>query len=279
MLKSKDNPLIKKIRKLLAYPRFREEQREFVLEGFKIIHDTLSGRFSSAPFIRTLLFSTRTRAIAGNKVRDLMALASRKGIPIIEVSDSLMDRIKSRHTNQEVIALAKWIDQSLEEVIKSGIDEMQEGVPLFIGLCGVQDPGNLGALIRTAHAGSATAVLVFEGCADVYNPRTVRGSMGSLFAIPIVRSLTWKESLALLKKKEIRIYATSSAGSLRYTEVDFQRPSLILFGSEGKGIPESYLDFTDGSICIPMAGGVDSLNVNASAAIILYERLRKLSIS
>ncbi len=286
MIRSKDNPLIQKVRKLLADSSFRDEKREYVLEGTKIISDLLHSPSLQSGSVRSIIYSAKAKHKErkseadrrdSRAFREIFIKAEKKRIPCIEVSDALMGRMKSLKTDQGLIAIAQYVDRPFDEIIEVTGRDNVKGNPLFIGACGIQDPGNLGALMRTAHAGGASALFLFEDCADAYNPKTVRGSMGSILAIPFARNLDGEAVLPRVRKMGIKIYATLSHSTRRYTDVDLDLSILLLFGSEGRGIPERYIKYIDETLSIPMLGGADSLNVNASAAVIVFERLRRAS--
>ena len=282
MIQSKSNPLIKRVKRLLNDAHYRNEQREFIIEGTKIIHDALLTDAAERPSLNAIIYSSRFTT--SRKAADLLKISSAEKTPLIEVSDSVMAFMGSLQTDQGIIAVANFIDRPFKEIIhkkplqrrrrrspKAGHDSP----PLFVGACGIQEPGNIGALMRTADAGGATAFLVFDDCADIYNPKTVRGSMGSIFSIPFARGLKGTDVLLTMSRMGIRIMATASDGPHIYTDLDYDRPLLALFGSEGRGLPESYKPFVDAVVSIPMFGGAESLNVNASAALIIYERSRR----
>ncbi len=284
MIRSRNNPLIRKVRKLLSDSSFRDEEREYVIEGVKIISDLLLSPSTQDSIVSSIIFSEKLKhqgtiyeTDSGDSISfgEMLRMAGKKRIPCIEVSDSLMGQMKSLKTDQGLIVIAQYIDRSFDEIMDRVAPNMAKGKPLFIGACGIQDPGNLGALMRTAHAGGASALFLFENCADIYNPKTVRGSMGSILSIPFARNLSGEEILPLVRKAGIKICGTFSHSARRYTDVDLDTSLLLLFGSEGRGIPESYMKHIDEALSIPMLGGADSLNVNASAAVIIFERLRR----
>jgi TrmH family RNA methyltransferase len=138
--------------------------------------------------------------------------------------------------------------------------------------CGVQDPGNLGGLLRVAAAAGAGGLVAADGSADPWNPKAVRASAGAVFHLPVARR---GDVAAILAGAGPRVRRAAVArGGLRFTEVDWRRPFLLLLGGEGGGLPAALLEAADERVTIPMAGGVESLNVLAAATLLLFEAAR-----
>jgi TrmH family RNA methyltransferase len=158
----------------------------------------------------------------------------------------------------------------------SSIDELMAiEKPVFVVLDSVQDPGNVGTIIRTVDAAGCSAVLMTKGCADLFGGKTVRATMGSLFHIPCITDCTQTELLTRFKEYKIAVFATSLAGAKEYFSVDFSQPAAIVFGNEGNGVSQEMLKAAAAKVHIPIYGQAESLNVAASAAVILYETVRQ----
>jgi TrmH family RNA methyltransferase len=151
--------------------------------------------------------------------------------------------------------------------------EVQAALILFC--IEVQDPGNLGTIIRTADAAGATGVILSRGTVDLFNSKVVRASMGSIFHLPIVRIKELVETLDKLKKNQLRIVAADHRASQDYHQADLSGPAAILVGNEGAGLPNEVLRLADETVKIPMPGQAESLNVGVASGIILYEALRQ----
>ncbi len=146
------------------------------------------------------------------------------------------------------------------------------GGDLYIILDTIQDPGNLGTIIRTAEAAGASAVIMNKGCADIYSPKVVRSTMGSIFRIPFVYAEDMAEAINTIKNKDITVYAAALSGvSLADEKLEKRRAFII--GNEGNGISEEILKLADKTISIPMAGKVESLNAAVSAAILMFREV------
>jgi tRNA G18 (ribose-2'-O)-methylase SpoU len=139
----------------------------------------------------------------------------------------------------------------------------------------VQNPGNLGGLLRTAEAAGATGVFLTAGCADPFSWKALRGSMGSAFRLPQRRGLSLAEVLERLRARGVAVLAAAADGELRYDEADLRRPTALLVGNEGAGLSPSALAAADARLRIPIAPHVESLNVAVAAALVLYEAARQ----
>lgn len=139
----------------------------------------------------------------------------------------------------------------------------------------VQDPGNLGTIVRTADAAGAGGVILSKGTVDLYNSKVVRGTMGSLFHLPVVRVEETAKVIEQLKRSGFRVIAADLKSEKSCFEADLTKPTVILVGNEGNGLPREVLKLADETVTIPMPGQAESLNVAISSAIILYEALRQ----
>lgn len=151
-------------------------------------------------------------------------------------------------------------------------DDLPDG-DLYMILESIQDPGNLGTIIRTAEAAGVTAVIMNKGCADVYSPKTVRSTMGSLFRVPFIYTEDIKEAVEIVRQKGATVYAADLGGK-PVSDADLTEKRAFIIGNEGNGITEEALELADEKICIPMKGKVESLNAAVSAAILMYWRQR-----
>ena len=149
-----------------------------------------------------------------------------------------------------------------------------ENAQLILILTGLQDPGNLGTILRSAEAFGATGILSLTGTVSEWNPNAVRASAGSLFRLPLLHA-TWEESLARLHAAKIPILATTAHQARPATEIDLTRPAALLIGNEGNGIPPEIEAQADAAITIPCPGPVESLNAAVAASILLYEAARQ----
>jgi len=166
-----------------------------------------------------------------------------------------------------VIAVAEMRDLTLEKI------RLPEN-PLILVVEKVEKPGNLGALLRTADAAALDAVIVSDTSVDIYNPNVIRSSLGCLFTQQIALCNS-EAATQWLRKNHIIIFAATPIGAQVYFKADYNQPCAIVVGSEAKGLSEAWLKYSDARVVIPMMGEIDSLNVSASAAVILFEAVRQ----
>jgi TrmH family RNA methyltransferase len=146
---------------------------------------------------------------------------------------------------------------------------------LFLGLDRVQDPGNMGTLIRTAEAAGVGGIVALGGSVDVFSPKVLRSSMGSAFRLPILANATVEQLISLRESHGLKIVAAAGEGEIDYTDYDWQQPTLLLLGNEGRGVDAALMSQCDARLRIPLLNGVESLNVAAAGAVMLFEAARQ----
>jgi RNA methyltransferase, TrmH family len=194
-------------------------------------------------------------------------LARGAGIPSHEVSAPVMARLTSTVTPQGIVAVAPFVDRPIAELASP-----LGCIPI---LHAVRDPGNAGTVLRSADAAGADGVVFAGSSVDVYNPKAVRASAGSLFHLPIVRGLDTADALALLRAQGARILAMSVDGEIDLYESDLTGPVALVFGNEAWGLPEEIAELADQRVRIPLSGGAESLNLAAAASVCLFEGARQ----
>jgi TrmH family RNA methyltransferase len=185
----------------------------------------------------------------------------------LEISGEVFARIAYREGSGGVIALARPRRLMLSD-LKFGPS------PLILVLETVEKPGNLGALLRTADAANIDAVIVCDPQTDIYNPNAVRSSVGCIFTMPVVTAST-QETISWCRDQKIRTFGTALTATKFYHDTDFRQPAAIIMGSEANGLSQAWLEQSDELIKIPMMGKIDSMNVSASAAIVIFEAKRQ----
>ncbi|NNU83246.1 RNA methyltransferase [Geobacillus sp. BMUD] len=242
-IESPKNARVKQWKKLLT-KKGRDETGWFLLEGFHLIEEALK---SQAPLVE-LIVDERAAIPPGWNVSD---------VPVVIVTEAVMKAISSTETPQGIMAVCRQAAAELGDV----------NTALLIDA--VQDPGNLGTMIRTADAAGIDAVILGEGCADLYNPKVVRATQGSLFHLPVVKG-DLAQWIARFQKRGIPVYGTALENAVDYRTV---RPSLsfaLLVGNEGSGVRRELLAMAAETVCIPIYGQAESLNVAVAAGILLY---------
>ncbi len=248
MITSLDNPIVK-MAASLRQRKYRYRLKKYVAEGVKLVEEALRSN-ASVDFILTV-----------NQEADY------GDVKTYVVSEKIFKKLSEVESPQGVMAVINMEEHELSDIM-SGSNN------LLVVLDGLQDPGNIGTIIRAADAMGAGGIVVFKGTGDVYNPKAIRASMGSIFHIPVVFSQDPVVVYQELKRKGMKIAATSLEGDVYPYEIDLMNTAVI-FGNEGNGISRVSEEQSDVLVKIPMDGMAESLNVAMSAAIILYEALRQ----
>ncbi|MBX2962291.1 MAG: RNA methyltransferase [Cyclobacteriaceae bacterium] len=186
---------------------------------------------------------------------------------LIPVSKDVFDKIAVRENSGGLIAVAEMKEHALDQ-----IDPGSQ--PLILVLEGVEKPGNLGAILRTADAAGVDAVIICDPQTDFYNPNVIRSSVGCVFTKQIA-SASSEETIAWLKKNNILILCTYLKASKQYDQVDFTKACAIIMGTEATGLSDVWVKNADANIIIPMQGKIDSMNVSTSAAVLVFEARRQ----
>ncbi len=256
MITSLQNQRIKDIVKL-GNARERRKQNLFVIEGAR----ELSLAVSAGYRIRSLYVCKELLSKAGENV------IGKLNIPVEEISSEVFSKMAYREESDGMIALSEARYPSLNEIRLSA-------QPFIIVLEAVEKPGNLGAILRTADAAKVDAVVVCDPKTDIYNPNTIRSSVGCVFTQQVV-ACTSEETFQWMKQLGINILAAELTASSWYHDIDFTKPSAIVMGTEADGLTDFWINKADHRIKIPMRGYIDSLNVSVSTAVITFEAMRQ----
>jgi RNA methyltransferase, TrmH family len=256
VLTSLQNTLVKQIRKLHS-AKERHKQDFFLLEGTHLLEEAAAVDYPLEAFCCTEEWQA--------KHFQLWEEISRKCDRAEIVSENVLNAIATTVQPDGVVATAKRGVNS-QQVTFSG---------LVLALETIQDPGNLGTMIRSAAAAGASGLLVSKDCADLDNPKTLRATAGQWFRLPMERSEDLKTTVTLAKNAGMQIAATLANASLTYWDVDWCKPSLILLGNEGTGLSAELAAMADVHVNIPLNPGVESLNVAIASTLILYEAQRQ----
>ncbi|MBE3586708.1 MAG: RNA methyltransferase [Thermoanaerobacter sp.] len=259
MISSKSNPKIKYLRRL-ARRRQREKEGHFLLEGVRLIEEAL---LSGWP-VKMLVYTPPL----GERAGALLELAGERGAQLMPVDEGLFCELADTQTPQGVLAVVQSPGYTPEGLLAGGAS-------LLLLVDGVQDPGNLGTMIRSASAAGAGGVLLLPGTVDLYNPKTIRATMGSLFHLPVLGVREGEELVARLKAAGFLLVAGVPAGGVPLPAVDMTGPTVLAVGNEARGISPWLLQYADIQATIPMPGRAESLNVAMAASIMLYEVVRQ----
>lgn len=257
MITSTHNQQVKHVMQLNKKPRFRKEEGVFVVEGFKMVKE--------APKDRIVKAYVSASALADPSGRTLLA-----DLPFEEVEDQVFTQMSDTQTPQGVLAVIRRREPDLEQILK-------QPDPFLLLIENLQDPGNLGTMIRTAEGAGVTGILISRESVDLYNPKTIRSTMGSIYRVPVHITDSLTGLVPLLHQRGIRTYAAHLRGTKSYTEADYRTGTAFLIGNEGNGLTEELADAAEQYIRIPMEGQVESLNAAMAAGILMYEVKRQRS--
>ena len=259
---SLSNPIVKDI-KALAQKKARDETRSFMAEGLKLVIDALDLGWT----IRTLVYAKNVKDKP--QVVEVATKTVARGGLVLEVSEKVLSSITRRDNPQMVAGIFEQRWTSLKGVTPAKGET-------WVALDRVRDPGNLGTIIRTADAAGASGVILVGETTDPYSLETVRATMGSVFAVPLVRAGV-SDFLAWKKTAGVDVVATHLAGAVDYRTVDYRRkPVVLLMGNEQAGLPDELAHAADALARIPQAGRADSLNLAIATGIMLFEARRHL---
>ncbi len=262
MITSQGNLRVKEIRQL-KLAKYRKARREYFVEGVRLVEEALR----SPELFRQVVHSPRLEKTKRGAELLSTARTQAREAEWLYVNDEVMAGICDTQSHQGILAVLKMGREQGQEIWK------REGILLV--LPDLQDPGNLGTIFRAAEAGGAAGVILSQDTLDPYNPKVVRASMGSLFRVPFRIDPDIKDGLARLRSQGYRLWAAAMQGGPSLWDVDFSPPTAVLFGQEGSGLPPDLLEGAYGSFHIPMAPGVDSLNVALAAGLVIYEAARQ----
>ena len=258
-ISSLQNSRIKNILKLSTKARERKEQNLFLIEGAREISLAISGKYVfDSVFLCPELFAKTDYPEVIQSIPENI---------LFEVTESIFQKIAYRENSDGIFALAKPKAHLLS-------DFNLPDNPFVIILESVEKPGNLGAILRTADAAKADAVIVCNPLTDIYNPNVIRSSVGCLFTVQ-TGIATNEETFAFLQKNRICSYAAELTASQWYQDMDYTSPSAVIMGTEADGLSDFWLKNAEKRIKIPMRGVIDSLNVSVSTAILTFEAMRQ----
>ena len=260
---SPQNGKLKTLLALQEKSRSRREEGLFVVEGRRELEHCLEAGYTP----RSLFLCGEILGPDGMDAVVRAAEAANPHVGIIQLPAGLYRKVAYREGTEGVIAEMEIKTLSLSDL------RLPEN-PLVIILESVEKPGNLGAVLRSADACAADAVIVCDPLTDLYNPNLIRASIGSIFTVPTV-ACTSEEAIKWLKERGIRIFTAQLQDSKWYYDTDMTGPTAIVMGTEATGLTNIWREAADAHIKIPMLGRLDSLNVSVSAAILLYEAVRQ----
>ena len=255
MITSTSNPQVKRLLQLQKKGKARNEEKVFVVEGLRMFEEVPKERVEKVYISETLY---------NRKKHDL----NLQDFPLEILSDQVFGHVSDTKTPQGILCVVKRAKYDLEELL-------QVKKPHFIVLDNLQDPGNMGTIVRTAEAAGVDAVFMSEDCVDIYNPKTIRSTMGSIYRMSTIYIEDTVKLLATFKEKGIKSYAAHLDGKNSYDKEDYRTGTAILIGNEGNGLRDEVSNKADIWVRIPMEGQVESLNAAIAASILMFEVARQ----
>lgn len=266
MITSLTNNRVKNVTALNRKAKERRSQEKYVAEGVRMFleapEDEIEEIYVSAGFEEGCRMGAHTDPYSRACLERLEKLTFER------VSDEVFSRMSDTQTPQGILCVMRKKAWRPEDIL-AGED------PFVMVLEDIQDPGNLGTILRTGEGAGINGVLMSPGCADIYNPKTIRSTMGSIYRVPFACAASMEETAALLRAAGIRLYAAHLQGSVVYTEPDYTKGTALLIGNEGNGLRPETAALADCRIRIPMAGQVESLNAAMASGILMYEAARQ----
>ncbi|MDQ3741668.1 MAG: RNA methyltransferase [Actinomycetota bacterium] len=253
MITSTSNPRVKELQRLRKR-RERDATGTFLVEGARELERAVAAGVEVVQVVRC-----GDGAVPG-------------GVPVLDVAENVWRALALREDTERVLGVAR--------AFPTGLDRLDlPADPLVLVAAGIEKPGNLGAMLRTAAAAGVAAVIVADPVVDLFNPNVVRASVGALFATPVAAAPAG-EVVAFLRERGVRVFATTPEGAaVAHFEAPLAAGAAVVVGPEDTGLPPAWLDAADERIVVPMPGGagVDSLNAASTAAVVLFEAVRQRS--
>ena len=271
IITSARNEKLRNVSLLQKQKKLRHEQGLFVIEGLRIFEDALRSApdrieqiYVSESFAGSEDYRAIFEADPGNETRkcaDPAVIAAHRIFDkVITVADDTFRKICETVTPQGILCVMRMKEHSVED-IPSG---------RLLLLENIQDPGNLGTMVRTAEAAGITGIIMSSDTADIYSPKVTRSTMGSIFRMPFLYSDDICDTIDVLKQNGVTVYGAYLHGGRPYSEVEYREPCAILIGNEGNGISDAAIERVSERVYIPMQGEIESLNAAIAAAVLMY---------
>jgi len=247
------NPRVKQVARLQSQSRQRRSEGLFCIEAERELERALAAGFE---LVDLYVHEDASAPPCG-----------RDAVDVIRVSEAVLAKMTYRQNPQDFVAVFKARHAAWDDLPR--VD-----VPLYVVCSGLEKPGNIGAILRSASGAGADAVLIDDADADLFNPNTIRASTGAVFSMPIVCD----EPAAMIEQlrgRGVKLVAAAPDGSVVYSEADLAGPTALVLGAEAEGLSGAWRDAADVCVTIPMWGAVDSLNVSVTAAVLLFEAARQ----
>lgn len=261
LISSRENKLIKEYIKLRDRKAKRREEKLFVVEGARLSYDAaLSGAVITEAFFT---------ADARERYSQYFSLVEKNAKSLYEITENVAAALADTLTSQDIFCVVKIPDkkQTIENLDINGV---------YLCLENIQDPGNLGTILRTSEAMGINAVLLSDGCTDTFSPKVVRASMGAVFRLPVLSSLDMVNAVEALKAKGISVYAAVAKDGDDITKLNLSHGAAAVIGNEGNGLTDETIAACTAKATVIMRGRAESLNAAAAATVIIWEMTKNL---
>ena len=264
VISSKENEFIKHIRKLKD-KKHREASKEFIVEGVKLVKEAIE---ENAEIKQIVICDNCQNTDIISK--DLMYEIAK--FDCVYVTEKIFNMISDVNTPQGILAVIGINNSQTENKIEEEIIDFSQDI--IVALDDIQDPGNLGTILRTVDSVGLNQILVSKGTADCYNPKVVRSTMGAIFRVKIIQCEDLQQTLKEIKKHKFQIVVTSLQTENSIYDIDYNNKVLVI-GNEANGVEQHIQDMADVKVKIPMRGRAESLNASVATGIVLYEYVRQ----
>lgn len=265
MIESLANTKIKQIQKLIKQSRARRKEKCFVVEGWKMTSEALM-----RDLVLHLYVKESEKSQYKLHLQELGCGENNFNVPTEIVTDSVFAQLSDTVTPQGILAIVQMPQYLRDAVLSGKAGGVYKQAKLLI-LEDIQDPGNMGTILRTAEGAGMSGVVLSKGCVDVFNPKVVRSTMGALFRVPFYICEDIKAEIEELKKQDFSFYAAHLQGSQEYSQALYKGKMGILIGNEANGLSDDVSELADEKVKIPMEGQLESLNAAVSASLLMYE--------
>lgn len=275
MITSLSNGRIKHAIQLREKKSLRNRENLFVAEGLKMFEEAPIGLLKEI-FCRVDMWKQMEESFQKapfhkyGQVFQKMQQCMERGVLVEQVSDEVFHKLSDTQSPQGIFFVMEQLHYSFGDLVREHTDHFEEA-PLYLLLEDIQDPGNLGTMIRTGEGAGVTAILMNKGTVDIYNPKTIRSTMGSLYRVPFLYVEQLSETIRQLQEANVTVYAAHLKGEKSFREFSYQGGSAFLIGNEGNGLKEETAALADTYVRIPMKGQLESLNASVAAALLMYE--------
>lgn len=273
MISSAANGKIKQVVMLRDKSRARNREGLFVAEGIKMFMEAPLNRLREVYCSEGFWEQVQNQSAVHGDLAEKLRCCSKKGILVEQVSEEVLRHASDTQTPQGILFVMEQMQYSLKGVIEKAAARGKEGgrAPLFLILEDIQDPGNLGTMLRTGEGAGVDGIIMSKKTVDIYNPKTIRSTMGSLYRVPFVYVQELPEAIRLLQENQITVYAAHLKGKQYFDEIAYEGGSAFLIGNEGKGLTAEASEQADCYLKIPMEGKLESLNAAVAAALLMYQ--------